>query len=410
MILLRDIMGLFAFRSPALRRLASRKSMLAAWLILAAGFILFSAVRSLVYASQDGAANPSDPRGWAGALFDLHIIHLLLFVAVIYIPAVICLANALAGDGLGFSFSREEYRIHVSVLYPLWGILLLLATIVQWLIPQFVEFGYVTISATLLGLLPLLVVYSVWAIKEINYVSAIVALGVFVLSWFTLPLFYVMTSFLYALPSFIMIFILYLVYRRLRDYMAGRSGERNFQQHLHSLTINPQDAEALHQLGLIHFRRGNLNTAKSYYEQAIKIFGEDPYYRYHLGRLFEEMGDWPQALEQYEETYRLNPEFGLRDICREVGKGYLHTNNLDAAIEFLKYFLETRPSDPEARYWLAVTFQKQGRPEEMRGEIRTLLEMARTNPRFFRKENRRWLYRARGFIRDQGSGLRGQGR
>src|SRR5688500_1596465 len=166
MILLRARMGLFAFRSPALRTLGSRKSMLAAWLLLAAGLSLCSAGRSVLTAAQEGAVNPSDPRGWAGALFDLHIIHLLLFVALIYIPALICLANALAGDGLGFSFSREEYSIHVSVLYPLWGILLLLATIAQWLIPQFVEFGYVTISATLLGLLPLLVVYSVWAIKE----------------------------------------------------------------------------------------------------------------------------------------------------------------------------------------------------------------------------------------------------
>jgi tetratricopeptide (TPR) repeat protein len=399
-------MGLFAFRTPALRRLASRKSMLEAWLLLTTGFLLFSVVRSLVYASHEGAANPSDPKGWAGGLFDLHVIHLLLFVAVIYIPAVICLANALAGDGLGFSFSRAEYRTHISVLFPLWGILLLLAAIAQWLIPQFVELGNVAISAALLGLLPLLVVYSVWAIKEINYVTPIMAFGVFVLSWFTIPLFYVMTSFLYAVPSFIMIFILYLLYRNLRDYLGGRSGEKSFQQHLHSLTINPQDAEAHHQLGLIHFRRGNLSAARTCYEQAISILGQDPYYRYHLGRLFEEMGDWPKALEQYEETYRLNPEFGLRDIFREVGKGYLHTDNLDAAVEFLKFFLETRPSDPEARYWLAVTFQKQGRPEEMHREIRTLLEMARTNPRFFRKENRRWLYRARAFLRDQGSGAK----
>ena len=108
------------------------------------------------------------------------------------------------------------------------------------------------------------------------------------------------------------------------------------------------------------------------------------------------------ALEEYEETYRLNPEQSLGDIFREVGKAYLHTGNVDKAIEFLEFFLQTRGSDPEGRYWLAVALHKQGKPEEMRVQLNTILEQARSNPRFFRKEKRAWVLRARTLLRSSG--------
>jgi hypothetical protein len=114
-------------------------------------------------------------------------------------------------------------------------------------------------------------------------------------------------------------------------------------------------------------------------------------------------GEWGPALEQYEETYSLNPEYGLGDIFREVGKGYLHSGRVEKGIEFLKFFLTKRSSDPEGRYWLAIALQKAGDSEQMRAQLNMIVEQARSNPRFFRKENREWVYRARGMIRDSRS-------
>ena len=94
--------------------------------------------------------------------------------------------------------------------------------------------------------------------------------------------------------------------------------------------------------------------ARGYFENALRIDPGDPDYHYYLGRCHETEREWSQALEQYEETYRLNPEYRLGDILREVGKGYLHTGNVEKGIEFLRFFLAKRSSDPEGRYWLAV--------------------------------------------------------
>jgi len=106
-------------------------------------------------------------------------------------------------------------------------------------------------------------------------------------------------------------------------------------------------------------------------------------------------------LEQSEETYRTAPEYGPGDLFRQVGKSSLHTGKLEKALEFLNFFLENRASDPEARYWLAISLQRMGKDDQMRTQLATILEQARSNPRFFRKENREWLYRSRLHLRQR---------
>jgi tetratricopeptide (TPR) repeat protein len=390
-----DIMGMLAFRSRALRALATRQALLPAYSILCCGFLAFVLVRNAVHAEL----GPAEKGSLLHSIFAINLIQALLFLSVVYVPAVISLSNALAGDGLGFSFSRDEYRAHVAVLFPLWGILFAIATPLHWILPHFLALGVFEIGAGLLGLALLVGIYSVWAVKELNYVSSVAALGVFVLSWFTLPAFYVLTMFLFALPLFVLVPILYIALQRFRSFVAARVEVRNFQERLHGLTLNPQDADAHHQLGLIHLKRENHEAARRYFENALRIDSRDPDYHYYLGRVFEAKGDWPSALEQYEDTYRLTPNYRLGDIFRDVGKAYLHNGQLEKAREFLQFFLEKRNSDPEGRYWLAITFQKLSMDQEMRLQLNSVLEQARANPRFFRKENRQWLYRSRILLR-----------
>jgi len=391
-----DIAAMLAFRTRALRAVAARRAVAAAFVILSVGFLAFVIIRNMVYAElQENAWAP----GILSALFRLNLLQVLVFLSVVYVPGLICLSNALAGEGLGLSISREEYQTHISVLFPLWGVLFLIAAPLQWFAPEFLVLGFFGISVGLLTLTFLLTVFTVWAVKELNYISVAASVGVFALSWITLPLFYLLTMFFLALPFFIMIPLLYLAFQRLRGYFAGREGENAFQQHLHSLMVNPQDADAHHQLGLIHLRRGKFDAAQKSFENALKIDPSDSDYHYFLGKVFEAKGDWPKALEAYEETYRLNPEYRLGDIFREVGKGYLHVGRTEKAVEFLRFFLQSRGSDPEGRYWLAVALQKLGQFDEMRVQLNTILEQARSNPRFFCKENREWVFRARTLLR-----------
>jgi tetratricopeptide (TPR) repeat protein len=398
MMLISNLLGMLLFRTGSLRAQAERRSPAIGVLCFCAGFLAYVLVRNSVYAVlPELIARQS---GLIDAFLDFQIVQALLFLLIIYIPAIIVISNAISGDGVGLSVSRQEYRAHISALMPLWGMLYLICAPLQWLMPHFLIIGLVEISVGMLIRSLLLLGYTFWAIKQLNYLSPVQALGVFLLTWFTAPLYYVLASFLFALPLFIMIPLIFFGYQWLRGYQSAHIGERAYQQHLHTLTANPQDADAQYQLGLIYLKRRSLDAARRYFESAIKIDPVDADYHYYLGRAFELKGEWARALEQYEETYRINPEHGLGDIFREVGKGYLHTGNPEKAIEFLNFFLTKRGSNPEGRYWLAVALKESGDTAQMNAQLQMIVEQARSNPRFFRKENREWIYRARNLIRD----------
>ena len=401
---LAEIPGILAFRRHALRMQAERRSVLAGVASYSIGFLVYAMVRNAVYADLPEIAYRRF--NLIESFLDLNLLQSLVFLLLVYIPALIILGNFVSGDRLGFSFSREEYQAHISALLPLWGALFLIAAPLQWLESRFLVIWIFEISFGMLVRLVLLFVYTLWAIKQLNYLSAAQSLGVFALSWLTLPILQILSSFMYALPFFIMIPAFYLAFLWLREHLARQSNERSFQQNLHALTLNPQDADAQYQLGLIHYKRRNFDSARRYFESALRIQPADPDYHYYLGRTYELDGEWQLALEQYEETYRLNPLYGLGDIFREVGKAYLHTGNVEKSKEFFEYFLKDRGFDSEGRYWLAVALQKLGDKELARFQLKTLLEQARSNPRFFRKENREWIYRARKLLRDSISGIR----
>jgi tetratricopeptide (TPR) repeat protein len=392
---LSDIIGVLAFRANAVRSLAERRAFGTGAVIFSFGYLVYTIWRNWIYASEF-------PDYYVPFLESPQflLIMSLAFLLILYIPALIILGNAFSGDGLGFSISKQEYQSHASVLLPLWGILFLATSPLQSLIPQFIPIGLMEIAFGKLLRSILLFVYTLWVLRRLSYLSWAQALGVFALSWFTLPLLFLLGKVLFALPLFILIILAIWAWQRLRDHFASHANERAFQQTLHSLTRNPKDADAHYQLGLIHFKRGDWGSARRYFESALKIEPSDPDYHYYMGRTYERTGEWQLALNFFEETYRLNPEYGLGDIFREVGKGYLHTGSGEKAKEFLNFFLKKRDSDPEGRYWLAVALQKIGDLEQMRFQLNRILEQARSNPRFFRKENREWIYRARTMLRE----------
>ncbi len=395
--ILQDLLGVFLLRPRSIESLARRREVGWSVGLFCIGFVAFVLIRNSTYGVE---VNPLErEQGFWSGFYQLNLIQTLLFFTAAYIPVLAGLCNALSGDGLGFSFTREEYRRYISALLPVWGGLFLVSAPLQWGVPQFVEFGPVGVSFGSLMLILLFVFYTIWIVKELSYIPVTAAIAAFGLAFFTLPIFGFLMAFVFSLPLFFMIPVIIILYRRFQEYLPFGSKEADLRRHLQSLTTNPQDADAHYQLGLIHLQRGNFVAAKRYFGSAQEIDPQDPDYHYSMGKAYEAEQDWENALEQYEETYRINPEYGLGDIFREVGKGYLHAGERQKAMEFLNHFLQGRSSDPEGRYWLALAYRREGNVEEMIRQLELIVTEARKNPRFFRKENRKWLYQARVLLR-----------
>jgi hypothetical protein len=222
MSLLQRFCGSLTFRRAPLRSLADSRLRAIPAVCLSAGFLAYLLVRDRVYAGLTGSVQPGAAS--RGVLLGLTWIVFLGFVFLVYLPFVIALSNAFAGDGLGFTLSKEEYRRHVSALLPVWGLLLLVVAPVQYLMPQFVVLGMVAISIAMLLLLPLFAVYTVWILSEVNAISLPLACGVFALSWLTLPVLYALASGGYIGLLALVPLLIYLV-ARLSSESAGRGAD-----------------------------------------------------------------------------------------------------------------------------------------------------------------------------------------
>ncbi len=192
MTFLSDLLGLLAFRAQALRSLAERGALAGGAILFSLGFLTYALVRNAVYA--DFPELLARRSGLLGSFWDLNFIQVILFLLLIYIPAVIALSNAIAERGLGFSVSKKEYTAHSSVYLALYGLLYLISAPLQWLVPHFLIMGMLEISFGMLVRLVLILAYTVWAIKQLNDLSQVQSFGVFTLSWFTLPIYYLLIS------------------------------------------------------------------------------------------------------------------------------------------------------------------------------------------------------------------------
>ena len=399
---LKNLAGALVFRTTALRALADGQAVFAGMVCYIAGYLAYALARSFVYASSPGFMYGR--RGILSAIFEMNLMQeliFLLFLLFLFVPAIVALSNAFSDDGLGLSFSAAEYRAHLAVLLPVWGAICLVTAPLQWPFPHFLIIGdIIEVSVTYLIRTLLLFAYTFSAVMRLNYLSPARTCGVFALSALTVPIFFVVSLFIRSLPLLFLILLIYPAIGWIRNLGAGRTGTGDFQRNMRELTVNPRNADAHYQLGRISLDRGNPNAACGYFEAAVKITQHVAEYYYYFGLACERKKNWAKALECYENAYRLDPEYGQGDIFREVGKAYLNTGSVEKGKEFLTFFLARRDADPEARYWMAEALQKSGDTDEARFQLTLIIEQAKANPRFFRKRNREWIYRARNLMRE----------
>ena len=225
MTYLPDLLGTLSFRSRSLQALAARGSLISGFIGFSLGFLAFVLVRNTVYADlPELTARQYDA---VTVFLNLNLIQAVLFVALVYVPAIALLSKAISGDGPAFPITSPQYRAHGSALLPLWGLLLLIAAPVQYFAPQFLVVKDFGISVGLFVLLLLLAAYTVWSIRELNRLSVVQALGAFLLSWFTLPIFYLLISSLLVLLFFAVIPVIYLGWRRISASIAVQKSRQN---------------------------------------------------------------------------------------------------------------------------------------------------------------------------------------
>ncbi|MBS1798176.1 MAG: tetratricopeptide repeat protein [Acidobacteria bacterium] len=166
--------------------------------------------------------------------------------------------------------------------------------------------------------------------------------------------------------------------------------KQDFKRFLHNATVNPHDADAHVQLGLIYLQRRQDEKAREHFEKAFAIDPAEIDANYELGKLARRRGELQTALDYFAVVVEQNEKHALSEIWREIGATYLEAAMLDEARAALEKFVERRPVDSEGLYYLGRVLKTQGHLDRAREMFREAVTSARTAPPYRRRELRPW--------------------
>jgi tetratricopeptide (TPR) repeat protein len=261
------------------------------------------------------------------------------------------------------------------------------------------------ILAENLFLMPKLLFFAVGmvlGVKDAFRMSAVRAFAVTVISCFgslfVAPIAARLFSGVFGSP-----FLLFLLFMLLRGYFSDIMGSHRakaaFKQNLESATLNPADASAHYNLGLIHQGRGELDLARERFERALQIDPEEIDASYQLGRIARQQKRYADAIQNFEQVVARNPAHSQHEVWREVAATYIAAGQFEDARTALDQFLEHRPSDPEGLYLMGRAHAGLGHKREATSLMQACIEAVKTAPAYKYRASKRWLNEAQQFIK-----------
>jgi tetratricopeptide (TPR) repeat protein len=263
--------------------------------------------------------------------------------------------------------------------------------------PVFLAYGlFASLQRTLLGIGIIL------AVKDTFRMSVVRAFGVTLISAFTAqliaPIVFHLFSSILGWP-FLLIPLFLLLRGYFTDIMSGHRARAAFKQNLESATLNPADASAHYNLGLIHQSRGELDQAREKFERALQIDAEEIDASYQLGRIARQQKRYGDAIQNFEQVVMRNSAHSQHEVWREVAATYIAAGQFEDARTALDQFLEHRPSDPEGLYLMGRAHAGLGHNREATSLMQACIEAVKTAPAYKYRASKRWLNEAQQFIK-----------
>jgi tetratricopeptide (TPR) repeat protein len=350
---------------------------------------------------------------WLVSQLFSHIIAIappVLFLIVVFVPACLLAASLVERRASFRVLLQREYGGLVSCALYGWTVAHLLTLIPALFIyepPQsnLAEILYGarhTNPPEALRLVPLfyfvlLVMVALKRILRLDYGRAIGTVALASLSLVAIPL---LSRFLFLLTSPLLLILVIILLRNFFDDIAtSHRARENFERNLEASTLNPADASAHYNLGLIYQQRGQYEEAKACFRRAVEIRPDEVDAHYQLGRIAREEGRLAEAISHFDAVVREHAEHSQSEVWREIGHTYFQAGQLEDARAALERFIAKRPSDAEGRYRYGLTLAKLGRREEATDEMRACIEAVRTSPAYKYRADKRWMDEAESFLR-----------
>jgi len=321
--------------------------------------------------------------------------HPLVSLSIFYVPAVIllmCLIGGIGSFGIVLQRSYGELATCSLMAYAAAHLPFAIAGIVLYSQPvsPIALLAMWLASSVLFGVL---MVFALRVSLGTNYGAAILTTAITWLA-FTLGMY----VFRYVSPWLFSPFLLFYAFIYLGGYLRGEARgfgnafrqKQNFKRFLHNATVNPKDADAHVQLGLIYLQRRQTAKATEHLEKAIAIDKSEIDANYELGKIARAKGALQEALNYFSVVVEQNDKHALSEIWREIGATYLEANMLAEACEALEKYVERRPVDSEGLYYFGKVLKMQGESERAHETFEQAIESANNSPDYRRRELKHW--------------------
>src|SRR5205823_2614840 len=187
-------------------------------------------------------------------------------------------------------------------------------------------------------------------------------------------------------------FLIFFVVMYLGGFLGGEvrgfgnafRRKQNLKRFLHNATVNPRDADAHVQLGIIYLQRRQDAKALEHLTKAIEIDEDEIDANYELGKLARSHGDLQAALDRFAIVLGQNDKHALSEIWREIGATYLEANMLTEARDALEKFVERRSADVEGLYYLGKVLRAQGETERATEIFNEAIQSAKASTDYHR--------------------------
>jgi tetratricopeptide (TPR) repeat protein len=157
-----------------------------------------------------------------------------------------------------------------------------------------------------------------------------------------------------------------------RQYRRGEldEAERLCRQ---ILVAEPDQADALHLLGVIAFQTGKHLSAAEYIERAIALNGTKADFHSNLGATFKELGKLDEAVSCCMRAIALKPDHV--EAHSNLGNAFQGQGKLDEAIDSFQRALQLNPHFAAAHHNLGTVFQEQRKLDEAVASYRRALKL-----------------------------------
>jgi tetratricopeptide (TPR) repeat protein len=175
---------------------------------------------------------------------------------------------------------------------------------------------------------------------------------------------------------------------------AGRIRE------LHNIVaINPHDARSLKELGICMIDKKDYRKAREYFEKAVNKMSDDPEFNYYYGLSLARCGEIGKGRELLEAALKNSANLKYGEPYIMFAEVYIDNGDYASALPLLERFENIHSSSSRGFYQMGAVKLKLGMNAEGKEYLKKAIAAFKASPRFKRKVDRKWAWKARALLR-----------